>query len=63
MNGRTRWDARARSGAGWSVEQAARRLGVSPDAYRAPESAERWPDWETYDGIERLFGWTRTFVG
>ena len=44
---------------GFTVVQAARRLGISAAAYRALEAAERWPDWETYDRIERLFGWPR----
>jgi transcriptional regulator with XRE-family HTH domain len=47
---------------GLSIEQAARQLGVSPAAYQALEAAERWPDWETYDRIERLFGWPRSFI-
>jgi hypothetical protein len=25
------------------------------------EAGERWPDWETFDRIERLFGWPQTF--
>lgn len=25
------------------------------------EGGEQWPDWETYDRIERLFGWPRSF--
>jgi hypothetical protein len=33
---------------GWSVEQAARRLGVSVREYRRPEAGERWPNWETF---------------
>jgi transcriptional regulator with XRE-family HTH domain len=46
---------------GLSPEQAARTLGVSQSVYRALEAAERRPDWETFDRIERLFGWPRTF--
>ena len=49
-----------RERSGLTVEQTARRLGVSLATYRALEAAEQWPDWETYDGIERLFGWPRT---
>jgi DNA-binding XRE family transcriptional regulator len=47
---------------GLTGEHAARRLGVTAAAYRALEAAEQWPEWETYDRIERLFGWPRTFV-
>jgi transcriptional regulator with XRE-family HTH domain len=46
---------------GLTVEQMARRLGVSPLAYRKFEAGERWPDWRTYDRIERLLGWPRSF--
>jgi hypothetical protein len=34
---------------------------VSVGAYRKLEAGERWPSWETYDRIERLFGWPRSF--
>ena len=54
------WTDRER--AGLSVEQAAWRLGVPQVAYRKLEVGERWPSWETYDRIERLFGWLQTFV-
>ena len=49
--------------AGWSVEQAARRLGVSVRTYRELEAGERWPHWETYDRICKLYGWPQTFAG
>jgi transcriptional regulator with XRE-family HTH domain len=45
-----------RERAGLSVDQAARRLGVSPVAYRRLEAGERWPSWETYDRIAAAFG-------
>jgi DNA-binding XRE family transcriptional regulator len=53
---------RDRERSGLTLEQAARQLGVTRSAYRALEAAELWPSWETYDRIERLFGWPQTFV-
>jgi DNA-binding XRE family transcriptional regulator len=47
---------------GLSVEQAAWRVGVTVSVYRTLEAAEVWPDWETCDRIERLYGWPRSFV-
>jgi hypothetical protein len=29
--------------------------GVTPAAYPALETGDRWPDWETYDRIARMF--------
>jgi len=49
-----------RERSGFTVEQAARRLGISPAAYHALEAAERWPEWETYDRIASAF-WPRSF--
>jgi transcriptional regulator with XRE-family HTH domain len=40
---------------GLTVEQMARRLGVSPLAYRKFEAGERWPDWATNGRIARTF--------
>jgi transcriptional regulator with XRE-family HTH domain len=40
--------------AGWSVEQAARRLGVSVRTYRDLEAGERSPTFETWDRICKL---------
>ena len=51
-----------RTRAGWSVGQAAWRLGVSVREYREIEAGERWPSFETWDRICRLFGWPQTFV-
>jgi DNA-binding XRE family transcriptional regulator len=48
--------------AGWSVGQAAWRLGVSVREYREIEAGERIPSWETFDRICRLFGWPQTFA-
>ena len=53
--------AEDRRRAGWSVEQAARRLGVSIGAYRELEAGDRSPNFETWDRICRLFGWAQTF--
>jgi DNA-binding XRE family transcriptional regulator len=46
-----------RKRAGWSVGQAAWRLGVSIREYRELETGDRWPNWETWDRICKLFGW------
>ena len=50
-----------RERSGLTLEQAARRLGVSPAAYRKLEAGERWPSWETHDRIAATFGWPRSF--
>jgi transcriptional regulator with XRE-family HTH domain len=47
---------------GLTIQQAARRLGVSPMAYGRLEAGERRPDWTTYDRIAATFGWPRTFI-
>jgi transcriptional regulator with XRE-family HTH domain len=47
--------------AGLTIEQAARRLGVSVREYREIEAGERVPGWETFDRICRLFGGPQTF--
>jgi predicted transcriptional regulator len=54
---------RDREQLGLRIGQAAWLLGVTPAEYQRLERSERWPSWETYDRIERLFGWPRTFVG
>ncbi|MGI8617339.1 MAG: helix-turn-helix domain-containing protein [Actinomycetota bacterium] len=53
---------RDRERARLTVNQAARRFGVPPGAYRQLEAGERWPSWETYDRIATAFGWPRSFV-
>jgi Helix-turn-helix domain len=58
-----RCSPRIGSGPGWSVEQAARRLGVSQAIYRELEAGTRPPAWETFDRICKTFGWPQTFVG
>jgi hypothetical protein len=37
--------------------------GITPDAYRALEAGEPIHDFETWDRICKLYGWSRTFVG
>ena len=51
-----------RKQAGWSVGQAAWRLGVSIREYREIEAGARSPDFETWDRICKLYGWLQTFV-
>ena len=51
-----------RKRAGWSVEQAARRLGVNIRTCREIEAGERSPNWETWDRIRKTFGWPQTFT-
>jgi DNA-binding XRE family transcriptional regulator len=52
----------ARIRAGWSVGQAAWRLGVSVREYRGLDAGERWPNWETFHRVCELYGWTQSFV-
>lgn len=54
-------DDRRRSG--WSVGQAAWRLGISVREYRELEAGARSPSFETWDRICKLVGWAQTFVG
>ena len=42
--------------AGWSVGQAAWRLGVRVREYREIEAGEQAPSWESWDRICGLFG-------
>jgi predicted transcriptional regulator len=51
-----------RKQAGWSVGRAAWELGVSIREYRELEAGTRWPSWETFDRICRLYGWPQTFT-
>ena len=43
--------------------QAAWQLGVSISEYREFEAGDRYPTFETWDGICKLYGWPQTFVG
>jgi len=54
--------AEDRKRAGWSVEQAARRLGVSHAVYLEIEAGTRAPQWETWDRICKTSGWPQTFA-
>jgi DNA-binding XRE family transcriptional regulator len=47
---------------GLSVGQAAWRFGVNPAVYREIEAGTRWPSFETYDRICKLFGWPQAFT-
>ena len=48
--------------AGWSVGQAAWRLGVSIREYRELEAGARSPSFDTWDRICKLYGWPQTFA-
>jgi ribosome-binding protein aMBF1 (putative translation factor) len=52
-----------RERAGMSVEQAARRFGVSTAEYRSIEAGARYTDFNIYDAICRRFGWRQAFPG
>jgi transcriptional regulator with XRE-family HTH domain len=52
-----------RKRAGWSVGEAAWRLGVSVREYRKLEAGDRSPDFGTWDRICKLYGWPQTFPG
>jgi predicted transcriptional regulator len=54
--------AEDRKRAGWSLGQAAGRLGVSARENRELEAGDRSPNFETWDRICRLFGWPQTFA-
>jgi hypothetical protein len=47
---------------GLSVAQAAGRFGVRISEYRELGAGDRWPSFETYDRICKLFGWPQTFL-
>lgn len=48
--------------AGWSVGEAAWRLGVTVEGSRELEAGDRWPGGETFNRICELYGWPQTFV-
>lgn len=48
--------------AGWSVCQAAWRLGVPVAEYRELEAGARSPTFETWDPMCRLFAWPQSFA-
>jgi Helix-turn-helix domain len=48
---------------GFTVGQVAWRLDVKPQKYRELEAGERFPDFETWDRICKLYGWPQTLLG
>jgi hypothetical protein len=48
---------------GMRMAEAAWRFGVTVREYRELEAGERWPTFETWDRICKLYGWPQTFVG
>jgi hypothetical protein len=48
---------------GFTEGQVAWRVGVSAREYRELVAGKRWPDFDTYDRICKLFGWPQAFVG
>jgi hypothetical protein len=49
--------------AGWSVVQAAWRLGVRVRENRELEAGTQSRGFETWDRICKLYGWPQTFIG
>ena len=47
---------------GLTIARAAWRIGVKPAEYRELEAGTRWPTFEAWDAICKLYGWPRTFV-
>jgi Helix-turn-helix domain len=47
---------------GLSVARASWLLGVSVRRYRELEDGERYPDFEMWDQMCKLFGWSRMFA-
>jgi predicted transcriptional regulator len=48
---------------GFTVGQVAWLLGVKPREYQELEAGERFPDFDTWDRICKLYGWPQTFMG
>ena len=48
-----------RERAGLRVARAAWLFGVRVSEYQRLKAGSAWLDWETYDRIERFFGWPR----
>lgn len=48
---------------GLSIEQAARRLNLTPRRYRDLEAGNAWPSFETYQGICDMLCWPLSFGG
>jgi hypothetical protein len=47
---------------GFTVGRVAWRLGISPNEYRALEVGDAFPDFDTWDQICKLYGWSQTFA-
>jgi len=47
---------------GFTVGQVAWRLGISPAEYRLLEAGEAIHDFDTWDRICKLYGWSQTFA-
>ncbi|MDP9331203.1 MAG: helix-turn-helix domain-containing protein [Actinomycetota bacterium] len=47
---------------GLTIAQAAWRLGVRSSEYRELEAGTRWPSFDTYDRICKLFAWPQAFM-
>jgi transcriptional regulator with XRE-family HTH domain len=47
---------------GLSIAQAAGRFGMRVPELRDLEAGTRWPSFDTYDRICKLFGWPQTFA-
>lgn len=47
---------------GFSVGQVAWRLGVSPREYGELEAGARWPTFDAWDRMCKLYGWPQTFA-
>jgi ribosome-binding protein aMBF1 (putative translation factor) len=54
---------RDRKREGLSLARAAWLLGVSVRELREIEAGERYPSFDTYERIAKLFGWPQSFVG
>ena len=54
---------RGRARRGFTVGQVAWRLGISVHAYRELEDGDRFPDFDTWDCMCKLFGWPQMFGG
>ena len=50
---------RDRQRAGFTIGQVAWRLGVNPREYRELEADTRFPTFETWDRMCRLYGWSQ----
>jgi transcriptional regulator with XRE-family HTH domain len=54
---------RDREAAGLRLARVAGRLGITVPQYREPEDGERWPSYEEYNALSKLYAWPRAIVG